>query len=144
MRSERRRLPGVPYHDALGNFLSYVSHAVGENRVREGLAYAVRDFRYGCVRIVRYQETVGATPSDAEKSTVVLTRSETMACSGLLGASRTARLPEWDTKGRDSKHARELARDPRRPAEDFIELACNKVKMWNAVPLHNPTHQAWA
>jgi hypothetical protein len=37
-----------------------------------------------------------------------------------------------------------LARDPRQPVEDFVELAQNKIKMWPIVPLLNPQHVAWA
>ncbi len=131
----------VRLHDCNGNFLHCISHARGSEMVNAGLAMAVRSFSYGQSRVVRYQEVAGATASASRPSAPMITCAEMVAN---CGRSRTARLPELDTRGRDCKHARELARDPRQPVEDFVELAQNKIKMWPIVPLLNPRHVAWA
>ncbi|HCN90760.1 MAG TPA: hypothetical protein DIT28_16555 [Oxalobacteraceae bacterium] len=125
----------------MGNFLHFISHANGLEMVNSGTAAAVRDFSYGTPRVKRYQETEGATASNSQASMTQITFAEMRANTG---RSRTARLPEWDTLGRDCKHARELAKDPKRPPEDFVEQAQNKIKMWTRIPLTNPQHRAWA
>ena len=134
----------VPMADCNGNFLCMISHARGAEKVLDGTAMAVRSFSCGRVRVTRYQETEGATASGSVASAPMIRVSEAQAVAGLFGRSRTKSLPEYDTLGRDSKRARELAKDPARPVEDFVEQSQNKVKMWPRVPLWNPKHVAWA
>ncbi|MHB8303624.1 MAG: hypothetical protein ACYDC6_12415 [Acidobacteriaceae bacterium] len=140
MRANRRDVSRVVLQDCLGNFLHKISHAEGSGMVHAGTALAIRDFRYGRNAVAAYRVTEQARSSTAESSMPAITASEMHA--NVL-RSRTARLPEWDTQGRDSKHAREIAKDPRIPPEDFIELAQNKIRMWTRVPLTNPQHVAW-
>jgi hypothetical protein len=142
MRKTRRmRMADVRLHDCKGNFLYCISHADGNAMVNAGLAVAVREFSYGQSRVKRYQETAGATASSSSNSMPVITVSEMQAN---VMHSGTVCLPEWDTKGRDSKHARMLANDPEQPAEDFVEQAQNKIRMWQRVPLWNPKRVAWS
>ena len=141
MRKAARWKERVPLHDCNGNFLQYVIQTAGMRMVECGTAMAVKDYRYGRVCVLRYQETEGATASSSAASMPMITAGE---MSANVLRSWTARLPEWDTLGRDSKHARELAHDPKMPAEDFIEQAQNRVRMWTRVPLLNPRHVAWA
>jgi hypothetical protein len=143
MRKAQRMREAVPLHDCMGNFLQFVSSARGLDLIGNGLARAVSDTRYGRVRVIRYQETEGATASGSQSSAPMIRVSEAQAVAGLMGRSRTARLPEFDTLGRDSKRAREMAKDPARPVEDFVEQSQNKIKMWPVVPLWNPKHVAW-
>jgi hypothetical protein len=143
MRDKRIR-QGVPLHDCNGNFLQFVRPMVGEEMIHSGLAFAVRDTRYGRLRVTRYQETVGATASSSQSSWPMIRVSEAQAVAGLFGRSRTKNLPEYDTLGRDSKRAREMAKDPARPVEDFVEQSQNKIKMWPVIPLWNPKHVAWS
>ncbi len=140
MRANRRDISRVPLQDCLGNFLHKISHAEGCGMVDAGTALAVRDLRYGRNQIVGYRVTEQARASSSEESAPMITVSEMQA--NVLH-SRTTRLPEWDTKGRDSKFAREMERDPAKPVEDFVEQSQNKIKMWTRVPLWNPKHVAW-
>lgn len=139
-KAQRMRKAAVRLHDCHGNFLYCISHADGNAMVNAGLAVAVREFSYGQSRIKRYQETEGATASDSRPSVPMITVSEMQA--NVL-RSRTATLPEYDTLGRDSRRQRELDHDPKRPVEDGIERAQNKIRAWQRVPLWNPRHVAW-
>ncbi len=147
MRKSARWKQRVPLHDCNGNFLCEVAQAQGERMVEEGLAIAVRDFRYGRTCVLRYQETVGATASASEESKTTITLGEMQAN---LSVSRTLRLPEWDTLGRDSKRQREMDNDPRKPIEDYVERAQNKIRFWpdarnpRGVPVWNPRHIEWS
>ncbi len=140
MRKASRWKARVALHDYHGNFLYYVSDAQGAEMVERGCAIGVKDYRYGRLCTLRYQELEGAKPSSAAASAPMITFAE-MGANVLV--SRTARLPELDTRGRDCKHARAVTRDPKRPAEDFVEQAKNKIRMWNVIPLLNPQHSAW-
>ena len=133
----------VRLHDCNGNFLYCISHAQGNEMVNAGTAVAVRDFSYGVSRVKRYQETDGATASSSRPTTTMLNARDAMAIAGCYGRSRTARLPEVDTRGRDSKHARELAADAKMPPEDAVERRQNKFAMWQRVPLWNARRIAW-
>lgn len=144
MRKAQQMRADVRLHDCHGNFLYCVSHAQGNAMVNERRAIAVRSFSYGVARVTRYQEVAGATPSSSGTSMPVITASELLANAGLFGRSQTVRLPEWDTKHRDSKQARIVANDPEMPPEDFIELSQVKIAMWTRIPLTNPKHVAWS
>lgn len=140
MRANRRDVSRVPLQDWLGNFLHKISHAEGSGMVNVKTAIAIRDFRYGRNEVVGYRLTEQVRASSSEGSMPMITVSEMQA--NVLH-SRTARLPEYDTLGRDSRRQRELDRDPKRPVEDGVEKAQNKIRMWPAVPLWNPRHVAW-
>ena len=141
MRSNRRDVTRVVLQDHLGNVLHKIGHAEGSGMVNMKTAVAIRDYRYGRNEVVGYRLTEQVPASKSANSSPEITPRE-MALNVLN--SSTAYLPEWDTQARDSKHARELARDPRQPVEDFVELAQNKIKYWPRVPLWNPKHIAWA
>lgn len=140
-KAQQMRRADVRLHDCNGNFLYCISHAQGNAMVNAGLAVAVRAYSYGSARVVRYQEVEGATASDSQPSAPMITQAEMKAN---VMRSRTARLPECDTLGRDSKRQREKQRDPKMPVEDFPEKSQNKVRMWHRVPLWNQEHKAWA
>jgi hypothetical protein len=140
-KTQRMRKADVRLHDCDGNFLYCISHAQGNAMVNAGLAVAVRDFSYGETRVKRYQETEGVTASKSRRSSPMITTAEMSAA---VSVSRTARLPEWDTLGRDSKRQREIDNDPKKPVEDFVEKSQNKIRMWTRVPLWNPKRVQWA
>ncbi len=142
MRNTRLR-EAVPLCDCNGNFVQMISHARGAEKVTDGTATAVRSLSCGRSRIVRYVETDGATASRSRASATMLDARDAMAIAGCYGRSRTARLAEVDTRGRDSKHARELAADAKMPPEDAVERRQNKFAMWQRVPLWNARHVAW-
>lgn len=144
MRAGRRDVVRVPLESNEGNFLHKITHAEGAGMVANGTALAVSGIRYGVSVIVGYRITAPARASNSQASAPMIRPCEAMAAAGLFGRSRTARLPEWDTKLRDSKVAREVANDPEFPPEDFIELADIKIKWWKRVPPTNPKHEAWA
>lgn len=144
MRNRRGGGRVFPLHDRYGRFLYLITAAQGRTMAKSGLALTVIDRRYGRSCVLRYQETEPITPSNSAATAAAITPKEVMANAGMFGKSKTARLPEWDTKARDSKQARILCRDARRPPEDFVERAQQKVAMWNRVPLTNPRHKAWA
>ena len=141
MRANRRDVSRVPLQDCEGNFLHKITHAEGCQLCANGTALAVRDFRYGRNQICGYRITEAPKASNSQSSSAMLGAADARLC---VMRSRTARLPEWGTKGRDSKFAREMARDPRLPVEDGVEKAQNRIKMWRGVPLLNPRRQAWA
>ncbi|MGC1780893.1 MAG: hypothetical protein WA708_00065 [Acidobacteriaceae bacterium] len=130
-----------------GNFQYKITHALGAAMVACGTAIPLIIMRGASKEIVGYRLTPPAKASNSQASAAVITPAEVLAVAGVkfrCGKSRTARLPEWDTNLRDSKHARELANDPKLPVEDFVERSQIKVRWWLRVPLTNPRHEAWA
>lgn len=84
MRNPRLR-EAVPLCDCKGNFLQMIPPARGQQKVADGTATAVKSRSCGRVRVVRYIETEGATPSASRPSMAAMTVSDMLALAGCTG-----------------------------------------------------------